>query len=210
MAIIQLVIPASLGEYVDLLKQTVTSHDPCTPFEGFTFEKKSPFVLRCESFLKHYPKPITVSRLRSVTASFCEVCEIPLPKMCFPMHSRDFAYMTDDGILSICLMFVLFTDKKRIFKVLIHELSHLLLLHQGAYGDLLKLDSLFFKAEGSEHFGVISPVEFYATSLSCSILHALAEVSDGRLRDVFTHLGNDEKLKLKDTCDAYLACLSGQ
>ena len=87
----------------------------------------------------------------------------------FPLYLKEKAYMLDSGKMCFSRAFIAFSSGKRVFKVAMHEIAHMLLTECEDYGDLLLYNKQFV-AEYGEKSVAVSPVEYCATLLSCELM----------------------------------------
>lgn len=158
------------------------------------------FVRLIEDFLSKSNGFHMRRSVRKAVLEFCDSTGIPYPRIKFPIWSGSFAYMTDTGILSMSLYFLHRNNVQRIVKVLIHELSHLYLLHHCEYINLLKLDLEFRKKVELSDYSFISPIEYCATTVSSELFRSFAIcIGD----PVFTEYKDEEEKKLYESIHAY-------
>ena len=184
-------IPSTAEEYLIRVKERSALLD-CT----FAFTAESGFADAVVRYLDDPGKLRKLSHVRAITEAFFAETGIPHPKMQFPVWSRSAAFMTDKGEFSLSLNLVYGEKKERVLKLLLHELSHFVLLYQPDYVSLLKLD-LECRTGGKREFtNILTPVELYATMLSLGIFSALSEGMPESHRNLFSSLKSEEERKL--------------
>lgn len=119
-------------------------------------------------------------------------------RILFPLYTREMAYMTDAGEISISLCFLFSSSSFRVLKVLLHELAHWWIAQQNSYEHLLTLDREYIGLHGTEgETFLLSPIEYLATILSIELMVNLSSALDDANRRLLISMADDERQRVK-------------
>ena len=183
----------SINEYLSSLAPLITN-----PFPPITLETDAPLSLALFAFytVKRYQIPRRMRAVRAIVSTFSQWQPLGDVALTFSLLKKT-AYMTDGGQLVLPLSLITRKHSVRILKILFHELAHLHLTQLPEYGNLLALDRQFLQRFGNtESVLTISPVERYATQLSCIYLESAAAILSGEEATALTQAAKEENEKL--------------
>ena len=134
--------------------------------------------------------------IRTMVSAFSQWQPLGDVTLAFSLWKKT-AYMTDGGRLVVPLSLITRKHNARIIKILLHELAHLRLTQLPEYGALLVLHQQFLQRFGeTESLLAISPVERYATQLSCLYLESVAAIFCGDEAAALRQAAEEEREKL--------------
>ena len=111
----------------------------------------------------------------------------------FPYYLKEKAYMLDSGKMCFSCAFIVFSSGKRVFKVAMHEIAHMLVTECEDYGELLLYNKQFV-AEYGEKSVAVSPVEYCATLLSCELMRLFSgRVSEAAEEKLLTLIQSEKE-----------------
>lgn len=188
------VIPTSVDDYIEKLVQ----NSICVSIDGM-LDDNSNMVSNLFALFSSKAIFPRIKHIKNIVLNFCEDASIESPKVIVSILSKDTAYMTDDGKLTISFRLLKQNDIARTIKVVFHELAHFHLANQSNYFELLYIDKKF-----KQLFNVSTttlshtPLEIYATLLSCEYLKSISECFFNDEKTAILSQIDSEQIKIKN------------
>lgn len=199
-----LTFPATAETYLELLRNNHVSLSDGCPIPSGTRLRSGLLAL----FAGRSPRA-RVKYIKTLLQDCCKETGVPEPQIGFSLFSRDLAYMTDSGTMTLSWRLLRQRDVPRMIKILLHEFAHLYLAGLDNYADLLRLDMQFRQTFApSAPVLTATPVEVYATLLSCEYLNSFAAVLPDREQRALLEQIQKEQEKIK-TAAALLPAMGG-
>ena len=178
------IIKISPEAYVNLIKT-----DKLCFHTDFTLSSE---CIRCAEKLLNGLPPFGKARaVQGLCSFFCD--GITGFSVEFPLYLKEKAYMLDSGKMCFSRAFIALSSGKRVFKVAMHEIAHMLVTECEDYGELLLYNKQFV-AEYGEKSVAVSPVEYCATLLSCELMRLFSgRVSEAAERRILSLIQSEKE-----------------
>ena len=188
-------VPSTLEQYNDILLSDKLGwiSDVSLPSDG-EFSKLCIRLLNSKSSHPFIRRGI----IKRIFSRLVRIGALKGVKLRFPYSFGERAYMRDCGIVSFAMPYIASASGAGVFRVLMHEIAHLLLLSSDGYTDLISLDGKFLARYGrsSEDVAIVSPVELYATTLSLLIMDAVSTNAGETVAELIAAEKKQEEEKL--------------